>query len=85
MIEQYESKQPGRYQIEWNPQGSSSGVYFYRLQAGALVETRGCYCSSRSASQCFARRWLVAFYNTTALTVDSLCTEQGAMPISTSS
>ena len=35
-----ESKQPGRYQVQWNAQGLSSGVYFYRLQAGEYVETR---------------------------------------------
>ena len=35
-----ESKQPGRYQVQWNAQRLSSGVYFYRLQAGEYLETR---------------------------------------------
>ena len=35
-----ESRQPGSYEVEWNARGLSSGVYFYRLQAGEFVETR---------------------------------------------
>ncbi len=30
----------GRYTTEWNASGFSSGVYFYRLQAGEFVEVR---------------------------------------------
>jgi hypothetical protein len=30
----------GRHQMQWNARGLSSGVYFYRLQAGKFVETR---------------------------------------------
>ena len=34
-------KQPaGRYQIQWNARGFASGVYYYRLIAGSLVETK---------------------------------------------
>ena len=35
-----EEKQPGRYEVEWQPTKVSSGVYFYRLQAGEFVETK---------------------------------------------
>ncbi|QXD14464.1 T9SS type A sorting domain-containing protein [Rhodocaloribacter litoris] len=31
---------PGRYQVEWNAAGLSSGVYFYRIRAGSWQETR---------------------------------------------
>jgi hypothetical protein len=34
------SKQAGKHTIEWNAQGLSSGVYFYRLEAGNHVATR---------------------------------------------
>ena len=30
----------GTYVIRWNPIGLTSGVYFYRLRAGAFTETR---------------------------------------------
>jgi len=30
----------GRYSVEWNASGISSGVYLYRLQAGGVVQTR---------------------------------------------
>jgi hypothetical protein len=30
----------GRYEVEWNANGYSSGVYFYRLAAGPFVETK---------------------------------------------
>jgi len=35
-----EAKQPGRYEVQWNAERFSSGVYFYRLQAGDYVETK---------------------------------------------
>jgi hypothetical protein len=31
---------PGSYQRQWNASGRSSGVYFYRMQAGAYTETK---------------------------------------------
>lgn len=33
-------KSPGIYKAEWRGDGFSSGVYFYRLQAGEYVETK---------------------------------------------
>ena len=30
----------GSYSRNWNPQGLSSGIYFYRLQVGAFTETK---------------------------------------------
>jgi 1,4-alpha-glucan branching enzyme len=35
-----ETKAPGEYEIEWNAANFSSGVYFYTLRAGGLVQTR---------------------------------------------
>lgn len=35
-----EKKQAGEYRVEWNAPGYSSGVYFYRIVAGDLVQTR---------------------------------------------
>jgi glucose/arabinose dehydrogenase len=34
-----ETKSPGSYEVEWNAEGVSSGMYFYRLAAGPFVET----------------------------------------------
>ncbi len=31
---------PGSYHVEWNAEGFSSGVYFYRLQAGDFVDVK---------------------------------------------
>jgi hypothetical protein len=33
-------KHHGRYEVEWNAEGFPSGVYFYRLRAGELVQTK---------------------------------------------
>jgi hypothetical protein len=35
-----EEKPAGSYRMTWNASGIPSGVYFYRLEAGGLVETR---------------------------------------------
>lgn len=35
-----EKLQPGTYEVEWNGTNYTSGVYFYRLEAGNYVETR---------------------------------------------
>ncbi len=35
-----EEKPAGRYSVKWDATGVSSGVYFYRLQTGTVVETR---------------------------------------------
>ncbi|MBL7127713.1 MAG: T9SS type A sorting domain-containing protein [Ignavibacteria bacterium] len=31
---------PGTYEVDWNGSGYTSGVYFYRLEAGDFVETK---------------------------------------------
>jgi len=33
-------KVAGLYQVRWNAANAPSGIYFYRLQAAGLVETR---------------------------------------------
>jgi hypothetical protein len=33
-------QQTGMYQIEWDATGFSSGVYYYRIEAGNFVQTR---------------------------------------------
>ncbi len=35
-----ETKQPGRYEVEWDASSISSGAYFYRLSAGKYVSTK---------------------------------------------
>jgi flagellar hook protein FlgE len=35
-----EQKPAGKYQATWNASGSTSGVYFYKLQAGSYSETK---------------------------------------------
>ena len=35
-----ETQQPGTYEAEFNADKLSSGIYFYRLQAGNIVETK---------------------------------------------
>ena len=35
-----EEKLPGNYEVEFNATGLSSGIYFYKLQAGSFVETK---------------------------------------------
>jgi hypothetical protein len=34
-----EKKQPGEYEVEWNPDGFASGVYFIRMVAGKYIST----------------------------------------------
>ncbi len=36
-----EDKHPGYYSVTWNANNSTSGVYFYRMTAGDLVQTKG--------------------------------------------
>jgi hypothetical protein len=35
-----EKKDAGKYSVQWNASASSSGIYFYTLQAGAFRETK---------------------------------------------
>ena len=35
-----EAKQSGAHMVEWNASTVASGVYFYRLQADGLMETK---------------------------------------------
>ncbi|MBM2846477.1 MAG: hypothetical protein HW407_1789 [Bacteroidetes bacterium] len=35
-----EEMKPGRYEVAFNAEGLASGTYFYRIQAGALTQTR---------------------------------------------
>jgi hypothetical protein len=35
-----EKKDPGSYEVTFDGSGLSSGVYFYRMQAGDFVQTR---------------------------------------------
>lgn len=35
-----EKQSPGTYQVNWNAGSLSSGVYFYRLQAGNFIDTK---------------------------------------------
>jgi hypothetical protein len=35
-----ERKDAGRYSVQWDATKMSSGIYFYRLQAGQLIETK---------------------------------------------
>ncbi len=35
-----ESQEAGYHQVTWNAEGQSSGMYFYKIEAGDLVETR---------------------------------------------
>lgn len=36
-----EQKSPGEYAVQWNSGNAAGGVYFYRLQVGDVVQTRG--------------------------------------------
>ncbi|MEK7672116.1 MAG: T9SS type A sorting domain-containing protein, partial [Bacteroidota bacterium] len=33
-------KLPGEYSVQWNAEGFASGIYFYKLQAGAFIATK---------------------------------------------
>ena len=35
-----EVKEPGTYTVQWDGSGVASGVYFYRLDAGAFTQTK---------------------------------------------
>jgi hypothetical protein len=35
-----EAKQAGQHQVEWDASKKSSGVYFYRIEAGDYTDTR---------------------------------------------
>ncbi|HCV41879.1 MAG TPA: hypothetical protein DGH68_00220, partial [Bacteroidetes bacterium] len=35
-----EVKPPGTYTVQWDASGVTSGVYFYRLEAGGFVSTK---------------------------------------------
>jgi hypothetical protein len=35
-----EVRLPGTYTVEWEVRDVASGVYFYRLQAGSLAQTK---------------------------------------------
>ena len=35
-----EEQRPGYYEVKWNASNQSSGVYFYRFQAGSFIETK---------------------------------------------
>ncbi len=35
-----EMKQPGSYSVQWNASAQPSGIFFYRLEAGGIVQTK---------------------------------------------
>jgi hypothetical protein len=37
LVDEY--RPAGNYKIEWDATGLSSGIYFYKLQAGSFIET----------------------------------------------
>ena len=38
----HSKQQPGENEVVWNAGGKASGVYFYRLKAGEITQTRSC-------------------------------------------
>jgi hypothetical protein len=35
-----ENQKPGNYEVEWNAENVSSGIYFYRIQSGSFIDVK---------------------------------------------
>ena len=35
-----ENQKPGNYEVEWNAENVSSGIYFYRIQTGSFIDVK---------------------------------------------